>query len=332
MHTPPRSLLPASLSRCLLGAVATAFASGVASAQWVDVDIIALTPIDVHCGDGVITDSNSQSPGPMSDFGSIQAALFTPHNAISRVEWYSYSGPSEMLVEIASQASVTPTQTAMAAAVDAFDVVLELSAPVPTLVDISFERLDFLSVGAAWPLLSIDFGNDGVLEWNNLPVQGWGLSQVLIGAQPVQVRISMSTAVSAAVTQEQSVLSRLELIVRPNNELQVVQTATGCVPGFSELSYGQVFHQRGLRLAALSPSLFVLGATAQPTLLTPQFVIPFVTTCLLMPSPDIVLWQPSGVLSLDLPAALRPSMFHVQAVSVTANGFATTDAYQIQAI
>ena len=332
MHTSSQLLLPASLSRCLLGSIAIAFACGVASAQWVNANVVALTPINVHCGNGVLTDSDTLPVGPMPGSGSVEAALFTPHNALARVEWYTNIGASETLVGIVSEANVTPTVTAMSAEVDAFDVLIELSAPVPTLVDLSVERLDFVSIGAPWPLLSIDLYNDGVVEWTNLPLQGWGVPQIVVGTQPTLVRVTMATAVSAAVNAQQGVLSRLHLIVRPNNQLQVLQTATGCVPGSSELFYEQRFHQRGIRLAAPSPSLFVVGATAQPTLLTPQSAIPFVSTCLLMPAPNILLWEPTGVLYIDLPAALRPLTFHVQAISVTANGFSTTDAYQIQAM
>jgi hypothetical protein len=72
-------------------------------------------------------------------------------------------------------------------------------------------------------------------------------------------------------------------------------------------------------------AVIVVGFAPQPAFLGLNAGLP----CLLLPSPDVLVVQP--VVSLPLPASVRPVTLYVQGVSVTTQGLLTTDGYQVTA-
>jgi hypothetical protein len=207
--------------------------------------------------------------------------------------------------------------------IQAHDIVAEFAAPSPVPIVLTFTRSSNLSPGNPWPSVGIDIGNDGTIEVPNL-VSGM-LASVVAGPQPVQVRILFGTQ---AITSGGS-WAGVEIEARPDNTLNIVRNSLGCSSPW--MFVNPVFEGRGV-LVYGDPGVAVIGLSTQPALLQPApfpAIIPW--PCLLMPSPDIVLWAPSA-LHIPLPASLRPLVFHVQKVYVSqSDGLWTTDGYSIDA-
>jgi len=54
--------------------------------------------------------------------------------------------------------------------------------------------------------------------------------------------------------------------------------------------------------------------------------------CILLPTPDILLFEPSGQFHLPLPAIVRPLTFFAQGVTVSQLGLLSTDGFVVSAL
>ena len=199
-------------------------------------------------------------------------------------------------------------------------------AASPRSVDLQIQRYDSISAGQPWSTLSIDVDDDGTIDY----VLGAGMAFTLAGLQvdvgPRVLRVIMG---STAIGPGQAAVGLMVRVV-PDNDLVVLPEALGCPFPGTMFPPEPVFVDQGFDLE-FTPGLLVVGAAVAPTVWTPASVLPFASTCLLLPSPDIVLWVPSGFLHVPIPAALRPLELHVQAVCPGPTGFTTTDAFVIHA-
>ena len=68
-------------------------------------------------------------------------------------------------------------------------------------------------------------------------------------------------------------------------------------------------------------------AQPQPVLVGVMSSLP----CILVPAPHLVMFEPSGLLNVPLPAALRPLTFYAQGVTLSGSGLIPTEGYAITA-
>jgi len=176
------------------------------------------------------------------------------------------------------------------------------------------------------PVVSIDLGNDGTLEHVNLSGTGEITYPGLVfGPIATQVRV----IASGALLGNGFAIQSLGVTAEPDNDATVWTSAIGCASN-TGLGYLPVFQDRGIDFFSTSladPMVLVIGLSKQPVLLP----APAGTACLLLPAPDILLWNPAGQHHVALPAAVRPVTFHVQGVAVTASGLLPTDAFRVAA-
>lgn len=294
---------------------------GAVRGQDVALTMSALTPMTVDYTDGVQAVQNVVPIGQLPDSGNVQAAI--AGSGFARVGWYRYvhRGYIEQMLEANAWAGPQGV-----GACGPFEVLYELNAASPRSVDLQFLRYDSISAGQPWSTLSIDVDNDGTIDYVVGAGMGFTLAGLQIDAGPRVLRVVMG---SVAIGPGQAAVGMMVRVV-PDNDLLVLPEALGCPFPGTMFPPTPVFVDQGFDLV-FSPGLLVVGAAVAPTVWTPASVLPFASTCLLLPSPDIVLWVPSGFLHVPVPAALRPLELHVQAVCPGPTGFTATDAFVIHA-
>jgi hypothetical protein len=211
-----------------------------------------------------------------------------------------------------------------------FLITFTASAPVPAYVAMS--RSTQVSPGQPWPTVAIDVGNDGTVDVPNLLGSGV-TSSMIVGPQPLVLRVILASQLTTNGISS----TYVDFSLLPANNVTIVQNAVGCVPTnfYYDVDVGPTFLATGV-MALLYPSpdlrVFVFGFTQQPTLLPPVLG----QTCLLVPSPDVLLLAPTSMfvgVVVPLPAAVRPATFYVQAIGLSPTlGLATGDGFTVVAL
>lgn len=125
----------------------------------------------------------------------------------------------------------------------------------------------------------------------------------------------------------------LAITATPRNGLLLTTPVQSCLAAFPPPlpPVTPAFAGTGVMLTvpqdAFQPSVFVLGFGAQPLLLGALARIP----CILLPTPDVVFFEPTGQALLPLPVSVWPLQFFVQGVTLTPLGLAVTDGVLVQA-
>lgn len=309
-----------------LFAVLGALCSGSLRAQNVDISATALTQLRAWTWAYVGGSQTGTHPaGGLPYMGVVGQITF---GSAALIGWNELSAPDSETFAVHARASGQGSLGS--GGYDPFTMVVDVASPTPRAVEIDLER-----TGSGWgviaqPTISVDIGNDGTVEYPNVPIgQVITVPGVTAGPSPLQVRISFS-GVSYSGTSGDTT-AELRVKVRPDNAVTFVQTASSCLPGQAGLEPPvQVFANDGIDLN-FSPGLLVASAVAAPTTWGPSSPLPFATQCLLYPQPDVLLWEPSGHVHIPLPPALRPQVFHVQVVHFAPVGIVASDAYQITA-
>ena len=305
-----------------------ATATGLAG-QTVTATVASLTPASVQCTSGTQTASNSLPAGPLG----------FAYNTIASI---AQGGSTQMqamvdgfMIQDDGRVQVTATNflygTAIATPVTANasqDLLVQLSATSAAPVQITVAPRLELSAGVPAPLLEIDVGNDGQVDWIGM-FGAASLGHFLLGTQPLSIRMRLVSSISVSPNNFDQSTAAINLFVEPDNQVIVTQNVFGCAGPGSMEPPAPVFEGRGVDILT-SPAVVVIGFGTQPLLLGPQSPLPFVTGCLLLPTPDVLSWQPTGQLRLPLPPALRPLTLHVQAVMIGPM-FALSDGYRIYA-
>lgn len=310
--------------------LATLALTSAVAAQTVSASFTALAPLTAQCAISAGTNTSAVPAGPMSPVYNATASLTGQSGTQSQAMVDGFLIPSDRQVQITTTNFLFGTgigfpQTASADQ----DLLVQLSATsaAPVRVNV-FPRLE-LSAGVPAPLLEIDVGNDGLVDWFG----SYGTSDLgsfVLGPQPLPIRMRLvSTLPIAPASFYLHSTAGLTLLVTPDNQLGVVQNVVGCAGLGSMEPPAPVFDGRGVDVLT-GPAVFVVGFGTQPVLFGPQSPLPFFSGCLLLPSPDVLLWEPSGHLRLPLPAALRPATLYLQAVFV-GPVFATSDGFVIYA-
>jgi len=119
----------------------------------------------------------------------------------------------------------------------------------------------------------------------------------------------------------------------PDNDLTIATVVNTCTPSspapppFLAPSFDNFGVHLLVQNSLQAPSVMVLGLNAQPALIAMNGILP----CIVLPSPDAVLFIPSGEYNLPLPASVRPATFYAQGVSLTPQGLRVTDGYAVTA-
>jgi len=317
------------MQRLLPLAALVAVATGSAArAQQVTIQASAVTPIAVWNWTYWGTQQTSTLPaGPLPAAGSVEQ-LGGPWASVS---WLTQSSASETSFGILSQrSSLQPS--VMVAGTDAFEVVLDLSAPSARAIELVLERADASPNQAQPATVSIDIGNDGIVEYADLPTNGpITLSGLTAGPNPLQVSLAMSATSIGSFGTWGTASTDVLVRVRPDNDVTIVKEVDGCVPGQPGFDAPvPVFADAGVDLH-FTPGLLIASAQSTPILWTPSSPLPFVGPCLIVPSPDILLWEPSGTLHVALPPEVRPGQLHLQVAFLTPTGVGASDGYQLLA-
>jgi hypothetical protein len=301
--------------------------AALAPAQGVAVAISALTPVTLQATLGAQQNQASLAPGPLSAFGQVGAPVPPPYAySGAQIQWSLHEEAALSQAMLAAGCSVVIGGSTASIGQSEFLVEFTGSAPtMPGFLDLL--RDDMLEPGSPYPLVAVDVDNDGTIDFANVPASF--TFPVVFGPTPKVLRVVMAAHLPGPGIAS----SQLRLRARPDNGLTITQNAAGCA---HPLGLTPVFAQRGLRLTPMplgGINVFVVGLSQQPVLLPPQYGLP----CLLVPSPDIVLLDTTGELTIPLPATLRPITFHVQVVQVQFpplslnTGLVTSDGFTIHA-
>lgn len=264
--------------------------------------------------------------GPAPTFSSHLVSVFT--GASSSVAWALYpNGIYESGCSFSHGCGVhVPTSGGDAS--NSTDLLLTLTAPVPTPVRIEPLRDVVLSGAGQLQQFDVDFGNDGSIEITSASVLM--PSQVVVGPQGLLVRIQTH----ASLLQPGDSFCRLQLRVVPDTSVLVTAMPIGC--GQSDLFVGPLLAGTGGDVAWLglnaysSPQIAIVGLQAAPTTLPAS--ISQVPGCVVMPTVDVLFPLPAAnSVMFTIPAAVRPFGFWTQAVTITPNGLRTGTAYYVYA-
>ena len=284
------------------------------------------TPIVVSCVEPGQTQTATQPSGPSNNF---QQFVFT-QNTHAAIGGWATSDALSARFSISLVASINAlAPSGSSASIGATSVLVFVSCPTPTPVRWVAPFLNASAPGLAQPVISVDLGDDGSIDFINGNL--WSLSQPqVIGPQPLPVRLTFS-----ALHQQPGTISvGQEVMALPYTNVLSTTAAIGCTNGGSYITATPSFLDQGVRLAAASslPTTpwvaLVIGWQTQPLLLPSAGQAP----CLLVPSPDLVLLQGFQIPPIDvpLPPAVRPATFWIQGVIPDAQ-LLTTDCLRIDA-
>lgn len=299
--------------------------AGSLPAQAVTTSVSAVTPLNVRASVGTQTATQTLPVGALPLQGDLFAQQFALGFGTARMEidWstVTYTAPGAVVFRVTNTATLD-ANVASLAETDPAELLLTIAAPSPMTVDVEIGRLLEGTPGTAIPLQEVDIGADGSAEMN-ASMPSVVRSTVAIGPQPltVLVRTRMSEATNGSVS------ATIYVAVTPNNDISIVPAMPGCSSGF--LDVWTSFTDRGIVLLNNSafgePEIGVLGLGLQPV------VLPGGPSCLLLPSPDLLMFLPYyQPVEVGLPASVRPVTFWVQGV-VFGGPLGTTNAFRVWA-
>lgn len=300
--------------------------AGTLHAQSVTATITALTPLTVAGTVGGQTVTASQPAGLLVPGASLLVQPFAASVHQAYVSWSTYEHESETSATLFHWLEAPTAPSVLQAGPHEFLISISATATVPGILQL--QSTAWASAFAFAPLLSIDLGNDGQIDFpdisggsGTIDLPGW-----VFDTQPTLVRIIASASLQGAGES----FSQFTVRALPANDASVWTSAIGCATT-AGISHLRVFQDRGIDFRAQSllphPTVLVIGLGQQPALLPANQGI----TCLLLPAPDIILWNPTGYYHVPLPAALRPVVFYAQGVEVAPTGLLPTDAFGVSA-
>lgn len=264
---------------------------------------------------------NTVPLGPMTNHGALLVETTSP-NAIARAQyqWHAYQAQTGLLATFHQDCRVDPG--ASSAASGPVDILVDLVAPVPTIVDLAIVKQIAASAGLPSPTVRVDVGGDGTVEVTETSSDYFAI--LALGPTPLSIRVTMDMAIVAPGVASAS----LELQVTPRTNTFVNQFVAAC--SFNS-SLGLVPTFDGnleVTLDANVPAVVVFGLAAQPQFLGTAFQLP----CTLLPSPDYVVFPtPFQPFVLTIPSSARPVAIWTQGVALEFNGLTVSRGYQVQA-
>ncbi|MFT7537083.1 MAG: hypothetical protein ACI85K_003039 [Hyphomicrobiaceae bacterium] len=289
----------------------------------VHASIRALTPLTVQVSDSLSSASATTPAGLLSTFGESIASLPSPSLPASGAVRWRVRDTFVSLEHSLGNPSAIPSFSGV---LGPHEFLIEFQAQTPRAAIFRASRLSALSGGAPAATIAIDVDNDGTIEIANLSTLTPATFAVIVGPQPLQVRVIVNATLGAAAyVYEESFFA-----IIPDNNLQITQVVSSCAP-FVPPPPAVVlpsFLHTGIDLVQpFSLGVIVLGLAPQPNLLSvfSQSGLP----CVLMPRADVTLYV--STMDLPIPLAVRPITVYAQAVGLVAGELVASDAYSVMA-
>lgn len=291
-------------------------------AQQVAVSLSSPNPL-VMSSTGTGAANNWQIPGgQLANFGYYAPQLAGAGPAF--LTWTTQAASTIAALSLHQQISAGAGVTA---SVGENEFLFIVSATAPINVTLKLESLLHASAGVAIPAMTVDVGDDGMIDYTQATVfyeQGFS-----IGNSPLPIRITMENEVAATGLS----WSSLFVTVKPQNNLVIQPAAIGCTGASPDLFCDPTFVGAGVEFVRQPlfslPAVVVLGLGVQPMLLpisTP------VAPCLLLPRPDAVITLFANSHTVLIPPAVRPVTFWGQGVALDQVGtLLAMDGYRIVA-
>ena len=280
-----------------------------------------LTTGAVQVTHGTTTVGESMPPGVTGPAGhhTVQiGALFA--SARAAVTWHTTSTPAEVRFSLMHQLMAAGGATASATP---GDLQLDVAVPPTMPLQLVMWREFSLAGGAPMPTVLIDVGDNGSAELDSATPAGVEVT-VALPAGPSRIRVralaSLATPGMAAHV--------LHVRLRPAHTA-VWEIGYGCdPPGLAVVPQfnGSLLLGHDGNATSL-PWLVVLGANLAPTPLPGPWPL-----CLLLPTPDVVLFAP-GVLqhTLAIPPTMRPLTLYAQNLRLSPFGTSSGSAFRLDA-
>jgi hypothetical protein len=309
-------------------AFAAVLAASTASAQSVGVTLSALTPLPITATDGINTTTVSWPAGAMPNSGSFCAISPNVGFAGGCADWQLFATNNVAQVRLTHSLSNANSIPSFQCQAGPHEFLMTFTSASSRNAKLDFRRTTTLTAGTPWPSVMIDVDNNGVFEVNNLSAVTGALIPVTFGPQPLLVRVVVDVAISGQAGASNFVSASL----LPDNNLTIATPVLGCNPispppqDFLQPSFDNLGVDLRVGNTPSEPAVIVIGLNAQPQLLSINGLLP----CLLLPTPDVVIFAPGGM-NLALPASVRPVSFFAQGVTLTQSGLRVTDGYAVTA-
>ncbi len=276
--------------------------------------VTAVGPLAVAASTASGSNTMSTPAGPLPwSFGLFLAGpSFQEHASYS-----GWSSDGDLLAQlhIAYSARVLAGNGAASSGVNT--VRWDLTAPQSTPVSFEIDFRDLTLAGSPQPLVVVDIGDDGVVEFTNGQPAVPGVWTA--GPTPLRVRVTTYAAVNGIG----QTLAGLTLRALPANGITVTQWNGGC-GGF--LSLNPTFVDKGLTVFSSIGDLVVLGLDAAPIVFPTINGLP----CILLPRADVIVMQTVNY-GVHLPLGLLPPLsFWVQSAKVTPTEIRLSPAFRVQ--
>lgn len=315
---------PSLLEFLLVGAALLA----PATAQSVTNSLVALTPLTVSVTDGGQVYSQAYPSGPLPTYGNLYTFLPWVPSGAAYLQWTSYAGENEAVVRFTLNFANQTLLPTYAGRIGPLSLMLEFDSTIAFVGNLQVRATGMMSAGTPWPQIDVDIDGDGVMDVlgldNTYPVTR---HETFNGVTPWRMRLDIDASSGDAMGS----YTEIEVALRPDNDLTATEVVAACSP-ISTVPFAQAsFSDYGVdfRVPAFANELplLVLGLAPQPTLLS----LPGALPCVVLPSPDAVLFAPNGAWHMPLPASLRPVTFYAQSITLVAVGLRATAGYAIQA-
>lgn len=300
------------------------------AAQTVSVSLSAVTPLTAQVSDGTSTTQASWPAGPLPNYDGIAAYLPGGAPGVAGATWHAFAGDRAAVANFTNQIHNPTALPGFNGHTGPHEFLVEFASAAPVTANLRISRFTDLTPGAPWPTVQVDFDNDGIVDVADVSTVHGALLVPSFGPQPLLVRVIVNASLGA---QTES-FTLVSLTLTPENNLTITTPVAACFayspppPAFLAAS----FAGRGIDLAIeqnpIEPSLMVLGFGAQPVLLSTNGSLP----CILLPTPDILIFEPSGLRNLPLPPSVRPVTFFAQGVILSQTGLRTTDGFLVDAL
>ena len=291
----------------------------------------AVTPITCRATAGAVADIQTLPAGPLT-LPTIHQASASAQPAPQVGSMFVHVLPNGSALGLASVISLGVSGSASApngsadASVDPFEVVVNLTSAGSRPVTIEGIIQQTVSPGQPMPLVEIDVGNDGSIEWTTavgVP-QANPVALVLDTFDtPVLVRCSAAVSTAASPGGQIESSTSIDIRVEADNNIDISEVVAGCTTPL--VAFGQAPTHDGLRLAPLFGNAMVaaFGLSTSPVML-PN---PAPVACLLLPSPDLIVFVPAAGFDLPVPASVRPISIFAQAAIISQGLFWTGTGY-----
>lgn len=315
----PKDLRMRALSAIPASLVLATFLAPL-DAQVPTASVSALTPLVVRITNASGSTSAIQPAGPLATIGQLAVVSPTTSGHSASVSWGSQVSTTRAVIYLFHYIACLQGP-AISGGVGPHEFLLEFDVPFLAPSNLRVFRETSSTPGFPGPSVQLDLGNDGSIDVSSIGQFGWIAPVPTFGSQPLLIRVLVSESIGVGGSG-----TNLWFTVTPDNDLSVTQVSYGCSTTWPlRFDVEAAFSDRGVDVLYLQsltePTLVVMGFT--------PLMLPL--PCMLWPSVDILSYEPTGLLHVPLPAAVRPVALFVQGVTLRPTNLTTTVAHRIDA-